>query len=119
MAADWHELSVAIARMDRASESITAMTDDYGHAKMVIEFNSEQRKCALATNAEPLIHRGDSNPVAETKARSNPVYHAAMAALQKDFELASQTIAKWDALMCVWKTAQSIVSAAKESMKQI
>lgn len=119
MPADFHDILAAQKTMETVRLRMDAMTADVGHARRVIEFSGEWRKAALADISALFIKAGDANSTAENKARADAGYQSRLRELQDEYQEAQTTLATWDALHCAFDSARSILSARKETVKQI
>jgi len=91
--------------------------DEYGNAKQVKEFSSDRRKQCLARFKRPFIAGGDSDAMADTKARALDEYALELDRLAEQHRAAERAIATYDAADVSFKAAQSLLSFSK-SMKE-
>lgn len=103
-------------RMEDARTYLRDHAEEYGDAKQVREYDGDRRKQLLARCAKPFIGNGDSNAVAETKARAGDAYAIELDRLADAYADAETTIAMYDAAEISFKAAQSLLSMAKTQM---
>lgn len=104
-------------RMEDARIYLRDNAGGYGNAKQVREYDSDRRKQLLAKCAKPFIANGDSNAVAETKARSGDAYAIELDKLADSYAAAETTIALYDAASVSFDAARSLLSMAKSQMQ--
>lgn len=119
MAADAHDIFEAQKQMSSLVRRMNDMTVAVGNARTVVEFNSERRKAALASATRVHLEAGQAYSTAESLARTSQGYVKAMKELRQEYEEAQNRLAEWEALRCAWESARSILSAHKETIKQI
>jgi hypothetical protein len=119
MPADYHDIIAAQKTMETVRLRMDAMTADVGKARRVVEFSGDWRKAALADVAALFIKAGETSSAADTKARADAGYQSRLHELQDEYQEAQTTLATWDALHCAFDSARSILSARKETVKQI
>lgn len=112
-AMDSADLAVIEQRMEDARIYLRDNADAYGTAKQVREYDGDRRKQLLARQAKPFIGNGDSNAVAETKARAGDAYAIELDKLADAYAAAETTIALYDAAEVSFDAARSLLSMAK------
>jgi hypothetical protein len=115
-ASDVYELQ---RRLSEASEALTSMADDVGHARQIREFSSDQRKRILAVAAASLIKAGASSAAANTEAMAGEPYKAALKQLANEFEAAEIVLARWESTKIKWECCRSLLAMNRESVKQL
>jgi hypothetical protein len=103
-------------RLKSVTKELHQLAPLVGAAEQVIEFNSDQRKNALASEAKRYIERGEGAANSESLARSSPVYLEKMKALEIAFSNAQVTKYKWKAAMCSFEAARSLLARQRETM---
>ena len=110
---DGHDLLAIEGRMEDARCYLRDNADSYGKAKQVREYDSDRRKQLLARFMRPFIAQGDSNAVADTKARALDEYAMKLDEQAQQYAAAETTLALYDAAEVSFKAAQSLLSLAK------
>ena len=118
-AADWSDAAGLQAKMIACIEELSAMAGNVGTSKTVLEFSSDRRKRALARAAAAALAGGDSAAKAELEARGSESYGKELDQLMKEHAAAEQIGMEWEALDRQWRTAQSLLSMMKETVKHI
>ena len=113
---DGNDLIAIEKRMEDARIYLRNHATEYGNAKQVREFSGDRRKQLLARQMRPFLTVGDSNPVAETKARAGDAYAVELDKLAEQLAAAETAIAVYDAAEVSFKAAQSLLSMAKAQM---
>jgi hypothetical protein len=103
-------------RLKAVTKKLHDLAPLVGAAETVIEFNSDQRKVALAQEAKRYIERGESVAGADTLARSSPVYTEKMKELETNFTEAQRIKYEWKANMCSFEAARSLLARQRETL---
>jgi hypothetical protein len=114
---DGHDLLAIEKRMEDARLYLRNNAANYGDAKQVREFSSDRRKQTLARHMRPFVNNGDSNALADTKARSGDAYAIELDKLADAYAAAETTIALYDAAEVSFDAARSLLSMAKSQMQ--
>lgn len=117
--ADHSDISALQQKLLEHSDALSAMANDLGMAKTVREFSGDQRKRCLAIAALPLLKAGASAAAAEMEARGEAQYGAALKQLERDLANAETVIAQHEARRIAWESCRSILSAHKETIRQL
>lgn len=118
-AADHSDIAALQQKLLEHSDALSAMANDLGMAKTVREFSGDFRKRCLAIAALPLLKAGASAAAAEMEARGEAQYGAALKQLEKDLANAETVIAQHEARRIAWESCRSILSAHKETIRQL
>ena len=110
---DSADLAAIEQRMEDARIYLRNHAEKYGQARQIVAYDSDRRKQTLAKIMRAFINNGDSNAVAETKARSQDDYALALDKLAEQLAAAETAIALYDAAEVSFKAAQSLLSMAK------
>lgn len=105
-------------RLRAATNELHKLAEPVAMARQVKEFSSERRKALLAQFTVPLLI-GNSSAAAEAMARANPEYLAGLTALEEQYRTSENMIAKWQATICTFDAARSLMSMSKEQLRQI
>lgn len=116
---DSAEIADIQRRFEAARNYLKAKADEYGEAKQVKEFSSDRRKQCLARFKRAFINNGDSDAVADTKARSMDEYAMELDKLAEQHKSAEQSIAKYDAADASFRAAQSLLSFTKSQKEYV
>lgn len=117
--ADWSEVAGLQKRMVLALARMKAMAADIGAAKVVIEYDGDRRKRALArAMAAPLA--GDASAAkAEAEARASESYSKELSQLSKELTAAMQLLSEYETTRLQWETARSLLSLQRETVRHL
>jgi hypothetical protein len=115
--ADWSDCAAIQQRMTQAVEEMQSIASEVGTARTVLEFSSDRRKRALARACAAALSGGESAAKAELEARASESYGKELAQLQKEHQVAEQTILEWDACKLGWETCRSLLAMQRESVR--
>lgn len=116
---DASDVAAMQRRLLEASDKLARMADDVARARTVQEYDGECRKRALALFVREFLTSGDSASAADTKGRASLGYGEELERLRAGYEAAAAVIARHDAVMAEWKTAQSVLSSLKATISNI
>jgi hypothetical protein len=119
MSADSSEIATLEARLKSCAKKLHLLAVPLGHAKQVRTFDSDRRKNLLARYMVKHLQAGESATAAEAYARADESYQRELGLLADDLRASEAAIAEWDAEMCSWDSARSLLSMQKEVIKQI
>ena len=108
-ATDSAELAAIEQRLNAAAQKLAKLVPKVGQAKQIREFNSDQRKSALARAVTAFRGECKSASDAEFKARASFAYEQEMQRLAHDLQTAESVLASRDAIKCEWESAQSLL----------
>jgi len=111
--ADYGALTSCIAGMESAVREMDAAKDAFGKARAIVECSSDTRKTILAICSVETVGTGDSNAVAETKARASHKYAQMMKAHKSELAQAEAVIAHYYMVKAKWETERSKGSAER------
>jgi len=115
-----HDQTKAIQeRLKEATRTLHKLAPLLGAAKQVKEFSSDQRKMALAKRMRDYITRGEGASNSEALGRSDPLYIEAMKALATQYTEAERIIAEWQATMCSFEAARSLLAMNRETLRTL
>jgi len=117
--ASWDDVAGLQAKLIEAIDQMTFMAADVGLAKHVLEYNSDQKKRALARAMAPALAGGDSAAKAEAEARASDGYERELTLLGKAHAAAEQTMTAWEVAKLRWDTARSLLSLQRETVKHL
>lgn len=115
--ADWEDVASLQKRMVETLQVMSALTNQVGIAKHVIEYDSDMRKKALSRAMAPSLVGGASASKAEAEARASDIYSKEMTVLAKRHEAALTTVEEYSVLKIQWETCRSLLSMQKEALK--
>jgi hypothetical protein len=118
-AADWSDAAGLQAKMIACIDELSAMSSNVGIAKHIAEYDSDQRKRALARAMVASLAGGSSAAKAEQEARASEVYAKELAVLAKQHQAAMQQIEEYTVKKLEWETARSLLSMLKETVRQL
>ena len=116
---DDSEIRMIEERMKDATRKLHALVSIIGAAETVIEFNSDQRKNALAGEAKRYIERGDGAANSENLARASVLYLTKIKDLETAFTEAQRVKYEWKATMCSYEAARSLLARQRETLKTL
>ena len=111
---DSNEVYQLEKRLSETADQLAHMVNDYGKAKQVIAFDSDQRKRVLAKAMSTFLDAGETVSAAEAKGRSTFVYGEELAKLASQLRSAEETRAKWEATKCQWESCRSLLAMQRE-----
>ena len=103
-------------RLKEATRKLHQLAPLVGAAEQVIEFSSDQRKNALASEANRYIQRGESVAGSDTFGRSSPVYLEKLKTLESAYAEAQRVKYEWKANMCSFEAARSLLARQRETI---
>jgi hypothetical protein len=114
-ALDYTDLTVLSQQLLEVTEQLLSNATAVGTARQIREFNSDQRKRALALAVRDVLNlKPDlSATAAETQARALDGYNVAMVKLRDDLRSAEVAIAENDALRAKHDSLRSLLSFQK------
>jgi hypothetical protein len=112
--AELYELQKALTEAD---ERLSQLAPQMGKAYHVLEYDSDQRKAALARAMTPYLEKGESHNKAEAMARASFNYKQEMLRLEQAHETAASVKFEYEALKISIDVKRSLVSMEKELAK--
>lgn len=112
---DYHDLSSVTTALIRASDDLTALSASVATARQIKEYNSDQRKRALALAVREFLSKGDSATAAETYGRASVGYGEALDRLANELAQADRAIADYEAARIKWESLRSALSVLKSA----
>jgi hypothetical protein len=109
---DYHDLSSLTEQLIAASDELSRLSQEVAKAKTIREYNSDQRKRALALATREFLDT-DSAAAAEVKGRASLRYGDDLKQLQNDLYEAEQCLSKHEAARIRWETIRSALSSWK------
>lgn len=106
-------------RLKKTVTKLHELSIHVGSARQVIEFSSDQRKNALASEAKRFIERGEGAANSEQLARSSPIYLEKINTLGDQLADAYRVKATWEATMCEFEACRSLLAMTRETLKTL
>lgn len=113
MIADYTDGINAEKSLRAANNKLHELAPQVALARQVKEFSSDRRKELLARFTKAYLADG-SVAQAEVSARADHGYEAGLSELEKQYQAAEHTIAKWQATQATFEAARSLISLNKE-----
>lgn len=116
---DDSEIREIQVKMQDCIANLRALAPMVGAARQVKEFNSDQRKNALAASQIIFIQRGENATTSEVSARSHPIYLEKLKALEQAYADACTTIAQWEAIFARFEACRSMLAMSRETLRTL
>jgi len=115
--ADWGDLFRATKELHNEIAVLNSLIDDVAKARLIKEVDSDRRKQALARG----IVRSGVNSVAggEVAARTDQKYIDDLKGLDAELLMAEKTMARWVVSQAKIESLRSLISAAKETLRNV
>ena len=112
------DLAQATRELDRLSVQLCGMVEEYGEAKLIIEYDSERRKSALSRAVMKAFKDGaDSTTKAEHMARCSVSFEEDMKTLGRHLAHAEKVRFKFDSSKIRVEALRSRISATKSAIQ--
>lgn len=116
---DDSEIRTIEKKMKDATAKLHSLIPLIGYAETIIDFASDQRKNALASEAKRFIERGEGAANSENLARSSPLYLQKIKELEASYTEAQRKKYEWKATMCTYEAARSLLARQRETLKTL
>lgn len=116
---DDSEIRAIEKKMKESTGKLHQLAPLLGSAETVIEFSSDQRKNALASEARRYIERGEGAANSEQLARSSPIYLEKIKTLETSYTEAQRVKYEWKATMCSYEAARSLLARQRETLRTL
>jgi hypothetical protein len=117
--ADWSDMAGLQERMLESLRAIQDMANEVGAARAYRECASDLRKRALARHMCLALAGGESAAKAEAEARGSELYGKELDSHLKQLTAVEQTLALNEFHDLAWRSAQSLISNAREELKRL
>lgn len=112
--ADITDLANATREADRLSQKLITMADELSDARMVLEYDSERRRCALSRAVLGAFKAGsDSTSKAEHEARSSAKYEEELRTLANNMAKAERVRIEYETMKVRLEVLRTMISTQR------
>ena len=116
---DANEIGPIEARLKSSSKKLHQLAPSMGMAKQIKSYDGDRRKNLLAKYVVVHLKAGESATASEAQARATPAYQTELEQLAANYQDAERTIAEYDAEYASFEAARSLLSFARESLRNL
>lgn len=119
MNADYSETEKIGRRMQKCCATLHGLVSHVALARQVKEYASDRKKNVLAKYVAVHLKAGETSTAAETLARADPLFQKELEQLEVEYETAMKVMAEWEAEMCSFEAARSLLSFQKATIREL